>query len=190
MGGITISAGKTRTEVTRQAALYKIEEETAGRLVLRAKKIGAIGGGIILCVMGLGMSAGTYGVAAAEESIGITVIAGAIALLLLAGGIALLRSGIRNQDRIVFDRGDGQIRFEKTRKKDSFSIPFSDVEKFLLKLQDKSLSSKEVNIVFRILIVTKTGDEFQVDEGFNQSAMKSVALKAAAICGVPVDEAA
>ena len=42
MGGITISTGKT--EVHRQAALTKIEEDTPDRLVIRAKKIGAIGG--------------------------------------------------------------------------------------------------------------------------------------------------
>lgn len=188
MGGITISTGKT--EVRRQAALFKIEEDTPDRLVIRAKKIGAIGAGIILSFMGLVMSWGTYAVAKKEKSIGAAMIAGVIAVLLLAGGIALLRLGIRNKDRIIFDRHAGEVRFEKTKKKDSFSIPFGDIVKFKLQFEDRSFSSKEVNIVFRLVIITKAGDEIKVDEAFKPAEMKKLAAKAANICGAPFDESA
>jgi hypothetical protein len=188
MGGITISTGKT--EVHRQAALYKIEEDTPDRLVIRAKKIGAIGGGIILLFMGLVMSWGTYAVAEKEKSVGAAIIAGIIALLLLAGGIALLRLGIRNKDRIIFDRHAGEVRFEKTRQKDSYSIPFADIEKFKLRFENKSFSSREVNVVFKFVIITKVGDEIKVDEAFKPAEMKELAAKAANICGVPFDESA
>jgi len=188
MGGITISTGKT--EVHRQAALYKIEEDTPDRLVIRAKKIGAIGGGIILLFMGLVMSWGTYAVAEKEKSIGAAIVAGVIAVLLLAGGIALLRLGIRNKDRIIFDRRAGEVRFEKTKLKDSYSIPFGDIVKFKLQFEDRSSSSKEVNIVFRLVIITKAGDEIKVDEAFKPAEMKKLAAKAANICAVPFDESA
>ena len=99
------------------------------------------------------MSWGTYAVAENEKSIGAAMIAGVIAVLLLAGGIALLRLGIRNKDRIIFDRHAGEVRFDKTKKKDSFSIPFGDIVKFKLQFEDRSLGSKEVNIVFRLVII-------------------------------------
>lgn len=178
-----------QTTVRRQAALYKIEQDTPDRLVLRAKKIGAIGGGIFLTVFGLILGWGTHALNN-KRTYGAAVIAGVIGLLLLAGGVALLRLGIRNQDRIVFDRSAREVRFEMTKEKDRYTIPFSDIEKFKLRFEDKSFSSKDIQVVFRFVIMTKSGDEIKVDEAFKLDEMKGLAAKASQLCGVPFDESA
>jgi hypothetical protein len=85
--------------------------------VLRAKKIGTVGAGMILTIFGLIMVWVTYVVVRSRNSIGEVLIAGVFALLLLAGGVGLLRSGLRNKDRLVFDR-------RKVRKLD-IHPPFS-----------------------------------------------------------------
>jgi hypothetical protein len=186
MSAVKLTVGQPKT-VARVAALYKIEEETPDRLVLRAKKIGAVGAGIILTIFGLIMVWVTYAVVRSRNSIGEVLIAGVFALLLLAGGVGLLRSGLRNKDRIIFDRQAGEVRFDKTKQKDSFSIPFSEIEKFKLLFEDRSFSSKEVKVVFKLLIITKSGDEIKVDEAFKAAEMTALAVKAASICGVPFD---
>lgn len=186
MSGVKVNVGQPKT-VTRQAALYRIEEETPDRLVLRAKKIGAVVGGIMLLIFGLIMAGGSWALVRSRESIGVVLIAAVLALLLLAGGVGLLRSGLRNKDRIIFDHGAGEVRFDKTKAKDSFSLPFSEIDKFKLVIEDKSFSSKEVNVVFKLLILTKTGDEIKVDEAFNADQMTALAAKAAGLCGVPFE---
>lgn len=186
MSAVKLTVGQPKT-VSRVAALYKIEEETSDRLVLRAKKIGAVVGGILLTVFGLIMVWGAYALVRSKNPIGIAVFAGILALLFLAGGVALLRSGLRNQNRIIFDRQAGEVRFEKTKQKDSFSIPFSEIEKLKLVFEDRSFSSKEVEVVFKLLIVTRSGDEIKVDEAFKAAEMTTLGAKAASICGVPFD---
>jgi len=187
MSAVKFNVGQPKT-VSRLAALYKIEEDTPDRLVLRSKKIGAVVAGILLLLFGLIMTWGTYAVFTKEDSLGAAILPGVFALLLLAGGVGLLRSGFRNQDRIVFDRPAGEVRFEKTKKKDSFSVPFSEIEKFKLLFEDRSFSSKEVKVVFKLLIITKSGDEIKVDEATKPSEMTALAVKAASICGVPFDK--
>jgi hypothetical protein len=186
MSAVKLTLGQQKT-VTRVASLYKIEEDTSDRLVLRAKKIGALIGGILLLFFGLIMVWATYAVFTKEDSFGAAILPGVFALLFLAGGVALLRSGLRNKDRIIFDRQAGEVRFDKTRQKDSFSIPFGEIEKLKLQLEDRSFDSKEVKVVFKVLIVTKSGDEIKVDEAFKADEMTILATKAASICGVPFD---
>jgi hypothetical protein len=186
MSAVKLTVGQQKT-VTRVAALYKIEEDTSDRLVLRAKKIGAVGAGIILSIFGLIMVWVTYLVFTKENSLGAAILPGVFALLPLAGGIALFRSGLRNKDRIIFDRQAGEVRFDKTKQKNSFSIPFKEIEKLKLQFEDRSFSSKEVKAVFKVNIVTKSGDEIKVDEAFKADEMTILATKAASICGVPFD---
>ncbi len=176
------------TEVRRQLSLYRIEEETADKLVLRARKIGPVGAGIFLTSFGLIMAGVTFALVKGRNGIGEVIIVGFLGLLLLAGGIGLLRSGLRNKDRIIFDRQAGEVRFEKTKRKDSFAIPFGEIGKFGLVFEDRSFSSKEVQIVFKFVIFTKSGDEIKVDEAFAGSEMKELAVRAAALSGVPFDE--
>jgi hypothetical protein len=187
MSAIKMSIGQP-TEVRRQLSLYRIEEETADRLVIRARKIGPVGAGIFLTLFGLVL----FGVAVAlirgHNGVGEIIIAGSLGLLLLAGGIGLLRSGLRNKDRVIFDRQAGEVRFEKTKKENSFSIPFGEIGKFSLVFEDRSFSSKEVHIVFKLVLITKSGDEIKVDEAFAASEMKELAQKAASLCGIPFDE--
>jgi hypothetical protein len=187
MSAVRVTFGKP-TEVRRQLSLYKIEEETGDKLVLRARKIGAIGGGIILTVMGSGMAVVTFVLIRGGNGIGEVILAACLALLPLAGGIGLLRSGLRNKDRIIFDRRAGEARFEKTKRKESFAIPFVEIEKLGLIFEDRSSSSEEVHIVFKLVIITKSGDEIKVDEAFAPSEMTELAARAASFCGVPFDE--
>jgi len=188
MAELKLNLGE-KTTVRRQAALYKIEQDSPDRLVLRAKKIGAIVGGIFLTVFGLILGWGAYALID-KRTYGGAVVAGVIGLLFLAGGVALLRSGIRNRDRIVFDRSTGEVRFEMTKEKDRHTIPFSDIEKFKLRFEDKSFSSKDIQVVFKFVIMTKSGDEIKVDEAFKADEMKALAAKASQLCGVPFDESA
>ena len=187
MSAVKVTFGQP-TEVRRQLSLYRIEEETADRLVLRARKIGPVGAGIFLTLFGLVLSYVAFELVRKRGGVGEIIIAGILGLLLLAGGIGLLRSGLRNKDRVIFDRQAGEVRFEKTRRKDSFAIPFGEIGKFSLVFEDKSFSSKEIQIVFKLVIITKSGDEIKVDEAFAASEMKDLAKKAASLCGIPFDE--
>jgi hypothetical protein len=187
MSAVKMTLGQP-TEVRRQLSLYRIEEETAEKLVLRARKIGPVGAGIFLTLFGLVMAGVTVALVRGRNGLGEAVIAGVPGLLLLAGGIGLLRSGLRNKDRIVFDRQAGEVRLEKTRRKDSFAIPFSEIKKFSLIFEDRSFSSKEVNCVFKLVIITKSGDEIKVDEAFAPSGMTELGVKAASFSGIPFDE--
>jgi hypothetical protein len=187
MSAIKMTVGKP-AEVRRQLSLYRIEEETADKLVLRARKIGAVGAGLILTFMGLFLAGVTVVLIRNRSGLGEIMIVGFLGLLLLAGGIGLLWSGLRNKDRIVFSRQAGEVRFDKTKRKDSFAVPFSEIEKFSLIFEDRSFSSREVQIVFKFVIITKSGDEIKVDEAFKPSEMKKLAVKAASLSGVPLDE--
>ena len=55
MSAVKMTFGQP-TEVRRQLSLYKVEEETADKLVLRARKIGPVGAGIFLTLFGLVMA--------------------------------------------------------------------------------------------------------------------------------------
>lgn len=187
MSGLKVTGGQPTT-VSRQLSLYKIEEDSADKLVLRARKIGAVGGGIILTAMGLVMAVVTFVLVRGRSGVGEVIIAGLFSLLPLAGGIGLLRSGLRNRDRIIFDRRAGEVRFEKTKRDQSFALPFGEIERYELVFEDRSFSSHEVDIVFKFVILTKSGDEITVDEAFAAGQMTGLAAKAAALSGVPFDE--
>jgi hypothetical protein len=187
MSAVKMTLGQP-TVVRRQLSLYRIEEETAEKLVLRARKIGPVGAGIFLTLFGLVMAGVAIALVRGRNGLGEVVIAGVLGLLLLAGGIGLLRSGLRNKDRIIFDRRAAEVRLEKTRKQDGYAIPFSEIDKFSLIFEDRSFSSKEVNVVFKLVIITKSGDEIKVDEAFAASEMTELGVKAAWFSGIPFDE--
>jgi len=181
---VSVTFGEGKTNVV-QAALYKVEEETADRLVLRAKKIGAYLGGGVLSVMGLVLA----GVATAiDDHTGVRVGLGIFGLLLVAGAVALVRSGMKNEDRIVFDGRGKSLRFDMTREKDRYAIPFAEIAKVELRKKDKSTAS-ERRLVFPVVVVKRNGDEVKVDEGSKVADMMELAMKAASRCGVPFEAA-
>src|SRR4030042_503449 len=112
MSAVKMTFGQP-TEVRRQLSLYKVEEETADKLVLRAKKIGPVGAGIFLTLLGLFMAGVTLALVIGRKGLGEAIIAGFLGLLLLAGGIGLLRSGLRNKNRIIFYPRGGGVRPQK-----------------------------------------------------------------------------
>lgn len=181
---VSVTFGESKTNVV-QAALYKVEEETAERLVLRAKKIGAYLGGGVLSVMGLVLA----GVAAAiDDHTGLRIGLGIFGLLLLAGGAALVRSGMKNEDRIVFDGRGKTLRFDMTHEKDRYAIPFAEIARVELRMKDKSTASERC-IVYPVVVVRRNGDEVSLDEGSKVADMMDLAMKAASRCGVPFDAA-
>jgi hypothetical protein len=181
---VSVTFGESKTNVV-QAALYKVEEETADRLVLRAKKIGAYLGGGVLSVMGLALAGAA---AAIADHTGVRIGLGIFGLLLLAGAVALVRAGMKNEDRIVFDGRGKSLRFDMTREKDRYAIPFAEIAKVELRKKDKSTASERC-LVFPVVVVKRNGDEVKVDEGSKVADMMELAMKAASRCGVPFEAA-
>jgi hypothetical protein len=182
---VSVSIGGSKTRVT-QVSRYKIEEETPERLVLRAKKIFYFIGGALFLLFGGILLAVSIG--AALDS-GPRLGLGAFGALFFVGGVALIRSGIRNKDRIVFERSAKAIRFEMTNEKDRHEIPFADVAKLELR-QKEERTADEVKLLNQIFVVKKNGDEQMLDEASDAAQMALVGLKAAALCGAPfVDRA-
>lgn len=180
----TVSVGTgSRTRVTT-IALYKIEQESEGRLVLRAKAIGAHFAGGLLTVMGLPTSAVAWMAAVGDNPVWIPIVAGGLGLLLLAGGIALFRVAVTNRDRIVIDRAAREARFDATDVKRRFSVPFANLEKVEVRRVDKS-GVDEIQITFPVYLVCRGGDEFKVDEASDIDQMTELARKIAILAGVP-----
>jgi hypothetical protein len=184
MASFSVEFGGSKTKVN-QVSLYKVEEDGPDRLVLRAKKIGYYLGGGLLGVMGAVLSA--VSVAALSDHRGLGLGAGALGLLLLAGGVALVHAGLRNNDRIVFDRAGAQVRFETTREKDRYALPFGEIDRVELRMKDQSTAS-ESRILFPVFLVRKGGDETKVDEATDVAQMLELALKAAQLCGVRFED--
>lgn len=185
MASFSVELGGSKTKVN-QVSAYKVEEDAQDRLVLRAKKIGYYLGGRVLAVMGIVLAAVGFFVVAPDNR-GVGVGLGLFGLLLLTGAIALVRAGMKNEDRIVFDRAAGQVRFEMTREKDRYSIPFASIDRVELRMKDQSTAS-ESRIVFPVLLVAKGGDETKVDEATDLAQMLELALKASHLCGVRFED--
>ncbi len=184
MASFSVEFG-SKTKVNQLSA-YKVEEDAKDRLVLRAKTMGCYIGGGVLAVMGAALAAvGFFAVAPNNTRAGLGL--GVFGLLLLAGAVALVRSGMRNNDRIVFDRAAGQVRFEMTREKDRYAIPFSQIDRIELRMKDQS-TARESRIVFPVVLVGNRGDETKVDEATNVAQMLELALKASHLCGVPLQD--
>ncbi len=184
MASFSVEFG-SKTKVN-QVSAYKVEEDAKDRLVLRAKKIGYYLGGGVLAVMGVVLAPVGF-LAVAPNNTGAGLGLGVFGLLLLAGAVALVRSGMRNHDRIVFDRAAGQVRFEMTREKDRYAIPFSQIDRVELRMNDQS-TARESRIVFPVLLVGKGGDETKVDEATNVAQMLELALKTSHLCGVGFED--
>jgi hypothetical protein len=185
MASFSVEFGGSKTKVN-QVSAYKVEEDAQDRLVLRAKKIGYYLGGGVLAVIGVALAAAGF-LAVAPGNRGVGVGLGLFGLLLLAGAVALVRSGMRNNDRIVFDRATGQVRFEMTREKDRYAIPFAAIDRVELRMKDQSTAS-ESRIVFPVFLVSRAGDETKVDEATDVAQMLELALKASHLCGVRFED--
>jgi hypothetical protein len=181
MASFSVEFGGSKTRVN-QASGYKVEADTPDRLVLRARKIGYYLGGGVLAAMGLGLAAVGF-LALAPSKGGVGVGLGLFGLLLLAGAIALVRAGMRNNDRIVFDRPAAEVRFDMTREKDRHAIPFASLDRVELRMNDQSTAS-ESRILFSVFLISKGGDETKVDEATDVAQMLDLALKASSLCGV------
>jgi hypothetical protein len=110
-----------------QIALYKIEEETPERLVLRQKKIAYLLGGLFFAVMGFVFL--FAGLAARHKTSAGIIAVDVIGLLIFVGGVALIRAGIRNKSRIIFDRGSREVRFNPPPKKRAAAISFDSLDR-------------------------------------------------------------
>jgi hypothetical protein len=174
----TVGVNFTKTTVS-VVSTYRIEEERPDRLVLRAKKTGYYLGGGVLGLIGaalLGVS-----IPAFRSGLGLGAFALALGLLLGWAAVALVRKGARNNDRIVFDAGG--VRFEMTDAAARREYPREGIERLEIQRDDQSRGS-ETRIVHRLSIVTKDGSRVSVDEASREKAMRSLAEKAAAACGV------
>jgi len=109
-----------------QPAMYKIEEETADRLVLRGKKIFYILGGAFLVIMG---GIFVYASTTVENKASFGAIAIAIlGMLILVGGIALVRVGIFKKNRIIFDQNVRVANFSVWPRSLQAIIPYDSID--------------------------------------------------------------
>jgi hypothetical protein len=178
----TVSVNFGRKTRVNQVSAYKVEVDTPERLVLRAKKIGYYLGGAFLGVMGaLLLLVGVLAVLPRERGLGIGL--AVFGALLLWGGVALVRSGMRNEDRIVFDRAGGAVRFDMTKEKDRYAVPFAEIDRIELRVKDTSTASEE-RVVYPVVLVRKNGDEAHIDEATDVAQMLDLALKTSTLCGV------
>lgn len=178
----TVSVNFGRKTKVNQVSAYKVEVDTPDRFVLRAKKIAYYLGGALLAVMGTTLLlVGVLVVLPDERGLGIGL--SVFGALLVWGGVALIRSGMRNEDRIVFDRTAGAVRFDMTKEKDRYAIPFAEIDRIELRIKDNSTASEE-RIVYPVVLVRKNGDEAKLDEATNVAQMVDLALKTSSLCGV------
>ncbi len=179
----TITIGRNAPTKVKSLSLYKIEEESDRRLVLRAKKVGAFLGGAVLTFMGLGMALAAWIAASGNNPVWLWVVAGLLAALLLLGGIALIRIGFTNQDRIIVDRQAAEVRFEATDVAKRFALRFAELDCVEVRHQDRSMAD-EIRVTFPLYLVKKGGDEFKVDESSDFELMSGLAEKIAKLSGV------
>jgi hypothetical protein len=179
----------------KQTSLYKIEEETDERLILRAKKVWLFFGSIMLFVFGgfilyilysqTNWRSGKFGIIAG----------GIIGLLLLAGGVAILVRGITNKDRIIFDRNAGEVNFAYTKESRRYSIPFNRIDSVSLETERKESTSRDAEgrtprqtfIVYQPTIHDEDGKAHKIDESTNMKKMLELCTKIAQKCGVPFE---
>jgi hypothetical protein len=185
----------------KKASLYKIEEETDDRLVLRSKKIWLFFGAAMLIVFGVfilyallsqtSWRSGKFGIIAG----------GIIGLLILIGGIAILVRGIKNKDRIIFDRKTAEVNFAYTKESRRYSIPFKNIDSVSLESEMKESTSRDSDgttrrqtfIVYQPTLHDRDGKAHKIDESTNMGKMLELCTKIARKCDVlfnnPQDEA-
>jgi hypothetical protein len=128
--------------------------------------------------------AAVCGGAATAAGGGIAVAMAIIGALLLLGAVALIRKGMRNKDRIIFDRATETVSFDMTRAQDNVTVPFREIGRIELRLEDRSEFEK-CCIMYVVNIVRKDDKALKVDEATNRKQMTELAAKAAAVCRVP-----
>jgi len=183
MADVTLSFGKT---TVKQIARYRIEEDGPGRLVLRARKLTYYAGGAVLAFIG-GVFLFVAVVLLGREGLGMRATMGGLGALAVWGAVALVRAGLNNRDRIVFDTQAGVVRFDMTRAQDRSSLPFTALERVELRRVDRS-SAGEARILYPVVLVQRDGGEVMLDEASDAGQMTELALKAAHLCGVKLEE--
>jgi len=172
--------------------MYKIEEETADRLVLRGKKIFHILGGAFLVIMG-----GIF--VYASTTVKNKASAGAVAvlilgMLILVGGIALVRVGLVKKNRIIFDQNVRVVNFSVWPRSLQAIVPFDSIDSVDMEIVEKihqRTSSEgqrrrdEKFHVYQVNLVEKIGNKRKIDESTNVDNMLKLATKVAQRCGVP-----
>ena len=176
----------------RQTSRYKIEEETDGRLVLRSKKMWLFFGAAILIVFAVVI----FYVLLSQTSwrsdkFGI-IAGGIIGLLILIGGIAILVRGIKNKDRIIFDRNAAEVNFAYTKESRRYSIPYENIDSCSLETEKKESTSRDSDgrtryqtyIVYQPTLHDKDGKAHKIDESTNRGKMLELCTKIAQKCEV------
>ena len=171
-----------------QPGLYKIEEETADRLVLRAKRTVFILGGAFLAVMGgIFVYAST---AVKKNSSGGAAALAIIGLLILLGGISLLRVGIVKKNRIIFDQNLRVANFSVWPRSRQAIIPYHSIASVDMAIVEKTSRSSQSGrdekfVVYQVNLVEKSGNKREIDSSTNADKMIGLANKVAQKCGVP-----
>jgi hypothetical protein len=171
-----------------QPAMYKIEEETDERLVLRGKKIFHILGGAFLVIMG-----GIF--VFASTTVNNKASAGAIALailgmLILLAGIALVSVGTVKKNRIIFDQNVRVANFGVWPRSLQAIIPYDSIDSIDIEIiekisHDSQRHRDERYVVYQVNIVEKSSNKRKIDESTNVDKMLKLATKVAQRCGVP-----
>jgi hypothetical protein len=171
-----------------QLSNYRIEEESAERLVLRMKKTAFFFGGGFLLLAGLAFFyaglTGTHPMSAGAVAVIV------IGLLTALGGAALVRAGIRNKSRITFDQEKREVRLDLSRKKSPTVLPYDSLDSVTMDFEEKvhrdSQSRRDERYtVFVVNLVDKNGAKTRIDGATNAKRMFELATKVGNRCGVP-----
>ena len=171
-----------------QPAMYKIEEETADRLVLRGKKIFYILGGAFLVIMG-GIFVYASTTVENKASFGAVAIA-ILGMLILVGGIALVRVGIFKKNRIIFDQNVRVANFSVWPRSLQAIIPYDSIDSVDMEIiekihRDSQRHRDERYHVYQVNLVEKSGNKRKIDNSTNVDKMLKLATLVAQRCGVP-----
>jgi len=172
-------------------ASYKIEEETADRLVLRAKRTFFIlAGGFVAAVGGIFIYAST----AVKAPFGAAALA-IIGMLSLVGGIALIRVAIVKKNMIIFDQNLQVVNFSVWPRSLQAIIPYGSIASVDIDIVEETISTggrarEEKYVVYKVNLVEKTGNKRQIDSSTKVDEMLGLAIKVAQRCGVPFKGAA
>jgi len=171
-----------------QLSTYKIEEESAGRLVLRMKKTAFFFGGGFLLLTGFAFF---YAGLTRRHPLS----AGAIAVIVIGlltalGGAALVRAGFRNKSRITFDQGIREVRLDLSRKKGPTVVPYNSLASITMDYEEKVDHDHERHrderyTVFVVNLVDKNGTKTKIDGSTNAKRMFELATKIGERCGIP-----
>jgi len=177
-----------------QLSLYYVESDSPGRLVFRARRIGAYLGGALLLVGGAWVAVGIWCGFVTRTSIPLPLylVAEGVGLLLIWGGGFLVWHGLTNRDRIIVDNVAREVRVEHARWMEP-AVPFDAIRRVVLRAVVEERSSKspsgamrsEPVLLHQVELERSDGDRFVVDKGSDAAWMLRLATTLADRCGVP-----